>query len=66
MAFIPNTINRVRLIEDVEIMIGTFTSGHEFDVVSVENRGGTAVYHLKDDDGREIHDVTRESFENIG
>ena len=45
--------DRVRLTRDCEVIKGTFTTGHEFKIVGVTERG----YDLIDDNGEELIEI---------
>ena len=49
--FIPKPVaKRIRLIRPLGTFFGTFTAGHEFNIVEETERG----FHLIDDDGNTV------------
>ncbi len=56
MAFIPANPqigDRVRLTQDVQVLSGTYTKGHEFVITSHGSRG----YTMEGEGGRGLYDV---------
>lgn len=68
MTFVPREIavgDRVRLAIPMANRLGSFTAGHEFNVIDVRFQGSDALYHLRDDDRNLLRDISPAFLERI-